>query len=83
MALFEVIDVSSTFNAMIGRPALYNLKAVTSIYHLCLKFPIWNGVGSLRGVQKSTQHYYNVALSEGMKEKMPAKSSNQESGKEK
>jgi hypothetical protein len=43
MAQFLILDVPSAFNVMLGRPALYDLKVVTSIFHSCLKFPTKNG----------------------------------------
>ena len=36
---FLVVDCSSSYNAIIGRPTLNNWKAVTSTYHLSVKFP--------------------------------------------
>ena len=40
-----VVKDRSSYNAIIGRPTLVAMKAVTSIYHLCLKFPTPRGVG--------------------------------------
>ena len=42
---FLVIDQPSTFNEVLGRPSPKALKAVTSIYHLLMKFPTPNEVG--------------------------------------
>uniref|UniRef100_A0A803P0U9 Uncharacterized protein n=1 Tax=Cannabis sativa TaxID=3483 RepID=A0A803P0U9_CANSA len=81
MAWFVLINVPSAFNSMIGRPTLYDLKAVTSIYHLCLKIPTRHRVGCLRGDQQSTHNCYNLALSKAKKEKMLAKSSKEEPDK--
>ncbi|PON55571.1 Aspartic peptidase domain containing protein, partial [Parasponia andersonii] len=39
MTQFLVVDCPSTFNAILGRPTLRELRAVTSIYHLTMKFP--------------------------------------------
>uniref|UniRef100_A0A803PYU0 HAT C-terminal dimerisation domain-containing protein n=1 Tax=Cannabis sativa TaxID=3483 RepID=A0A803PYU0_CANSA len=78
MAQFVVINVPSAFDTMIGRPALYDLKAITSIYHLCLKFLTRHAVGCLRGDQQSACHCYNLSLSKAKKEKMPDKSSDEE-----
>ena len=36
---FLVVDCSSSYNAIIKRPTLNNWKAVTSTYHLSVKFP--------------------------------------------
>ena len=44
-----VVDCSSLINRIIGRPLLKVLKAVTSIYHLNIKFPTNEGTGEVRG----------------------------------
>ena len=36
---FLVVDYSSAYNAIIGRPTLNLWKAITSTYHLMIKFP--------------------------------------------
>ena len=36
---FLVINQPSAFNAVLGRPSLKELKIVTSIHHLLMKFP--------------------------------------------
>ena len=42
---FLVIDCSSSYNAIIRRPTLNSWKAITSTYHLSVKFPADYGVG--------------------------------------
>ena len=44
---FLVVDYSSAYNALLGRPTLNSWKAITSTYHLMIKFPIDYGVGEL------------------------------------
>ena len=39
MADFLVIDQPSTFNAVLGKPSLRELRIITSIHHLLMKFP--------------------------------------------
>ena len=51
---FLVVDCSSTYNAILGRPTLNSWKAVTSTYFLMIKFPTDYGVGELRGNQVVT-----------------------------
>ena len=46
---FLVVDCSSSYNAIIGRPTLNSWKAVTSTYHLSVKFPTEYGVGKVQG----------------------------------
>ena len=44
---FLVVDCSSSYNAIIGRPTLNSWKVVTSTYHLSVKFPTEHGVGQV------------------------------------
>ena len=39
IADFLVINKPSAFNAVLGRPSLRELRAITSIHHLLMKFP--------------------------------------------
>ena len=52
MTDFLVIDQPSAFNAVLGRPSLRALKAITSIYHLLMKFPTPKSIGQVRGNQE-------------------------------
>ena len=55
---FLVVDCSSTYNAILGRPTLNSWKAVTSTYHLMIKFPTEYRVRELRGNQVATHECY-------------------------
>ena len=46
---FLVVDCSSSYNAIIGRPTLNSWKAITSTYHLSVKFPMEHEVGQVQG----------------------------------
>ena len=46
---FLVIDQPSAFNAVLGRPSLRELKAITSIHQVLMKFPMPQGVGEVKG----------------------------------
>jgi hypothetical protein len=46
---FLVVNCPSTYNAIIGRPTLNRLRAVTATYHLLLKFPTEHGIGEVIG----------------------------------
>ena len=46
---FLVVNCSSAYNAILGRPILNSWKAVTSTYHLMIKFLTDYRVGELRG----------------------------------
>ena len=60
---FLVVDCSSAYNAILGRPTLNSWKAVTSTYHLMIKFPTNYGVGKLQGNQVAARECY-VAMME-------------------
>ena len=61
--IFLVVDCSSAYNAILGRPTLNSWKAVTLTYHLMIKFLIDYGVGELRGNQVVARECY-VAMME-------------------
>ncbi|KAL5578015.1 hypothetical protein UlMin_019714 [Ulmus minor] len=46
---FVVVDCPSSYNAIIGRPTLNIIRAVTSTYHLLVKFPTMGGIVALKG----------------------------------
>ena len=58
-----MVDYSSAYNAILGQPTLNLWKAVTSTYHLMIKFPTDYGVGELCRNQVATCKYY-VAMME-------------------
>ena len=51
---FLVVDCSSAYNGILGRPTLNSWKAATSTYHLMIKFPTKYGIGELQGDQVAT-----------------------------
>ena len=57
-----VIKGRSSYNAILGRPTLVAMKAVTSIYHLCLKFPTPGGVGVIWGNQYEARMCYTTSV---------------------
>ena len=60
---FLVVDCSSAYNAILGRPTLNSWKAVTLTYHLMIKFPTNYEVGELGGSQVAARECY-VAMME-------------------
>ncbi|XP_030932698.1 uncharacterized protein LOC115958416 [Quercus lobata] len=46
---FLVVDCSSSYNAIIGRPTLNSWKVITSTYHLLVKLPTEYGIGQAQG----------------------------------
>ena len=59
---FLVVDCSSSYNAIIGRPTLNSWKAVTSTYHLLVKFLTKCGVGKVQGDQLVARECYLAML---------------------
>ena len=59
---FFVVDCSFAYNAIIGWPTLNLLKAVTSTYHLMIKFHIEYRVWELRGDQVTARECYIAIL---------------------
>ena len=56
---FLVVDCPSAHNAVIGRPTMKVLKAITLMYHLTMKFPTTEGTGYVRGSQYDSRKCYN------------------------
>ncbi|XP_026420549.1 uncharacterized protein LOC113316603 [Papaver somniferum] len=44
-----VVDVESPYNSLIVRPWLHSILGVSSTFHQCIKFPLPQGVGIIRG----------------------------------
>ena len=59
---FLVVDHSSAYNAIIGRPTLNSWKAITSTYHLMVKFPTEYRVGEFWGDRVATRECYIAML---------------------
>ena len=59
---FLVVNYSSSYNVIIGRPILNRWKAATSTYCLKVKFPIDNRVDEVKGDQILARECYQVVL---------------------
>ena len=59
---FLVVDCSSSYNAIIGGPTLNSWKAVTSTYHLSVKFHTEYGIGQVQGDQLAARECYLVVM---------------------
>ena len=59
---FLVVDCSSAYNAILGRPTLNSWKDVTSTYHLMIKFPTEYGMREVRGNQVVARECYIAML---------------------
>jgi hypothetical protein len=62
MVDFLVVNRPFAYNAIINHPALNQLKAATSTYHLKMKFSMLEGVGEVKGDQSMTRRCYNTSL---------------------
>ncbi|XP_074351460.1 uncharacterized protein LOC141690572 [Apium graveolens] len=62
MLNFQVVKAASTYNTIMGRTGIHAFKAVSSTYHMVLKFPTRNGPGEARGDQKMARSCYVAAL---------------------
>ncbi|GFZ19944.1 hypothetical protein Acr_28g0006490 [Actinidia rufa] len=51
---FIVVDCPSPYNSILGRPTLGRIKAITSTYHLKMKFPTLTGIGETAGDDMET-----------------------------
>ncbi|XP_073138783.1 uncharacterized protein [Henckelia pumila] len=58
MALFTVVEAPSSYNIILGRPALNAFRAVASAYHQKIKFPVGDRVGKVKGDQHSSRRCY-------------------------
>ncbi|XP_075636842.1 uncharacterized protein LOC142609095 [Castanea sativa] len=59
---FLVVDCSSLYNAIIGRPTLNSWRAATSTYHLSVKFTIEYGIEEIQGDQLAARECYLAML---------------------
>ncbi|GKV25716.1 hypothetical protein SLEP1_g35111 [Rubroshorea leprosula] len=66
---FLVVKMASSFNIVIGRPTLTEIRAVVSQSHLCMKFPTPMGIATLRGNQEVARHCYITSVTQPMKGK--------------
>ena len=62
MTNFLIVNTPSVYNVILGRPTLNALRAVTSTYHLSMKFPTTQGIGEVSGNQFESRRCYSLAL---------------------
>ncbi|CAE5959511.1 unnamed protein product [Arabidopsis arenosa] len=55
---FIVFDKPAAYNIILGTPWIYQMKAVPSTYHQCIKFPTPSGVETIRGSQDASRTCY-------------------------
>lgn len=59
---FLIVDRPPAYNAIIGRPTLNRMKAITLTYHLLMCFLTEEGVGEVKGDQAMTCECYVTSL---------------------
>ncbi|GKV46622.1 hypothetical protein SLEP1_g53596 [Rubroshorea leprosula] len=57
-----LVKMASSFNIVIGRPTLTEIRVVASQSHLCMKFPTPMGIATLRGNQEVAGHCYITSV---------------------
>ncbi|KAK4395714.1 hypothetical protein Sango_1725700 [Sesamum angolense] len=62
MLKFLVVDVSSAYNVILGRPTLNVFQAVISTYHMKIKFPTPGGIKEVQGEPLQSHKCYIEAL---------------------
>ena len=70
MVPFRVVDQESPYNVIIGRPTLNRIRAITSTYHLLMKFPTKDGIGIMAGDQSQARTCYVQGIDGKLARKM-------------
>ncbi|XP_024004913.1 uncharacterized protein LOC112082053 [Eutrema salsugineum] len=55
MIKFLVLNKPAIYNAILGTPWLFDMKAVASTFHQCVKFPTPSGIYTLKGSQTASR----------------------------
>ncbi|GKU89490.1 hypothetical protein SLEP1_g3623 [Rubroshorea leprosula] len=66
---FLVVKMASSFNVVIGRPTLTEIRAVVSQSHFCIKFPTPIGIATLQGNQEMARHCCIISVTQPKKGK--------------
>ncbi|RDX76977.1 hypothetical protein CR513_42971, partial [Mucuna pruriens] len=72
LILYMVVDAEASYNISMRQPALNRLGAVVSTYHLCMKFPVGQGVGSVWADSGVARRCYEDNLRVGLTSPGPA-----------
>ena len=59
---FLVVDVSSPYNAIMGRTWTHRMRAVLSTYHQRIRFSTSQGIMEIRGGQIASRSYLVTAI---------------------
>ncbi|XP_075473380.1 uncharacterized protein LOC142504391 [Primulina tabacum] len=62
MTVFTVVDAPSSYNIILGRLAMNEMRAVASTYHQKIKFSVRGRVGEVKGDQPSSRRCYGETV---------------------
>ncbi|XP_026377577.1 uncharacterized protein LOC113271869 [Papaver somniferum] len=62
LTTFCVVDVVSSYEAIIGRPWIAGIKGVASAYHQKLRFPSYRGVVEVLGDPQAARQYMQLDI---------------------
>ncbi|XP_073294523.1 uncharacterized protein [Primulina huaijiensis] len=62
MTVFTVVDAQSSYNIILGRPAMNEMRVVASTYHQKIKFPVRERVREVKGNQPSSRKCYGETV---------------------
>ncbi|KAG7557044.1 Integrase catalytic core [Arabidopsis suecica] len=57
---FIVFDRPAAYNIILGTPWIYQMKAIPSTYHQCVKFPTPAGIRTIRGDQETSHSTWKL-----------------------
>ena len=59
---FLIVDAPSAYNMLLSRASLTTIRAISSAYHMVIKFPTANGVGMVRGNRRVARECYSASM---------------------
>ena len=62
MKKFIIVEAPLAYNMLLGRPSLNAIRAISSAYHMVVKFPTENGVGMVRGDRQIARECYLASM---------------------
>ncbi|KAL0410723.1 UNVERIFIED_CONTAM: hypothetical protein Slati_3662000 [Sesamum latifolium] len=64
---FLMVDITSAYNVILGRPTLNAFRVIISTYHMKIKFPVIEGVGEAQADALQARKCYVEAIKRGKK----------------
>ncbi|XP_075475736.1 uncharacterized protein LOC142510627 [Primulina tabacum] len=62
MTVFTLVDAPSSYNIILGRPTMNEMRVVASTYHQKIKFLVRGQVGEVKGDQPSSRKCYGKTI---------------------